>query len=137
MAGGQDTGATMTSSTPTSSQKHQGAFLQPCRQDPDNIMIPSLHPVLSQQNVWETWNRSRHEQMHQTITSENDDDHHDPHAHVITQNVHENARWGQLDRDYNDFHDDGNDAQIQTWVLIMELTKTDVGTEAELGYEEE
>jgi hypothetical protein len=53
-----------TLSTPTSLQRHQRVFLQPPRQDPNNIMIPSLHPVLSQQNVWEKWNRSRHEQLH-------------------------------------------------------------------------
>jgi hypothetical protein len=44
---------------PSSSQKHQKVLLQPPRQDQNNIMIPSLHPVLSQQDVWETWNRSR------------------------------------------------------------------------------
>jgi hypothetical protein len=70
-----------TLSTPTSSQRHQRVFLQPLQQDPNNIMIPSLHPVLSQQNVWETWNRSRHEQLHQTITSVNDDSQYDPHAY--------------------------------------------------------
>ena len=39
-----------TLSTPTPSQDHQRVFLQPLQQD-NNIMIPSLHPVLSQQNV--------------------------------------------------------------------------------------
>jgi hypothetical protein len=42
---------------PSSSQRHQRVLLQPPRQDHTNIMIPSLHPVLSQQDVWETWNR--------------------------------------------------------------------------------
>jgi hypothetical protein len=38
-----------TLSTLTSSKRHQRVFLQPPRQDPNNIMIPSLHPVLNQQ----------------------------------------------------------------------------------------
>jgi hypothetical protein len=67
----QQVGPTETSSTTTSSQRHQRVFPQPLRQDPKNIMIPSLHPVLSQQNVWETWNRSRHKQLHQTTPSAN------------------------------------------------------------------
>ena len=74
-----------TSSTPTSSQRHQRIFFQPLRQDHNNNMIPSLHPVLSQQNVWETWNRSKHEQLHQTTPSENDDNQHNPHDHEDTQ----------------------------------------------------
>jgi hypothetical protein len=66
-----------TSSTTTSSQRHQRVLLQPLQQDPNNIMIPSLHPVLSQQNVWEKWNRSKHEQLHQTtpsVTGVNEED---------------------------------------------------------------
>jgi hypothetical protein len=77
-------------------------------------MIPSLPPILSQQNVLETWNRSRHEQLHQTTSSENDDNQHDPHAHEDTQSRHKDARWGQLNRDYNDFHEYGNNAEITT-----------------------
>jgi hypothetical protein len=65
-------------------------------------MIHSLHPVLSQQNVWETWNRSRHEQLHQTTPSEDDDSQNDPYAYEDTQSRHEGARWDQLHRDYNE-----------------------------------
>jgi hypothetical protein len=75
-----------TLSTPTSSQKYQRVFLQPLQQDHNNIMTPSLHPVPSQQNVWETWNKSRHEHLHQTITSVNDDSEHNPHAYEDIQN---------------------------------------------------
>jgi hypothetical protein len=106
-----------TSSTPSSSQRHQRVVLQPLRQDPNNIMIPSLHPVLSQQNIWETWNRSRHEQLHQTIPSENDDSEHDPHAVDETQSRNEGARWGQLNRVYNEFHDNGNNAETTTPII--------------------
>jgi hypothetical protein len=35
---------------PSSSQRHQRVLLLPPRQDHNNIMIPSLHPVLSQQD---------------------------------------------------------------------------------------
>jgi hypothetical protein len=114
---GQQVEPAETSSTTTSSQRHQSVFLQPLRQDSNNIMIPNLHPVLSQQNVWETWNRSRHEQLHQTTPSENDDSQHDPHAHEDTQRRHEDARWGQLNRVYNDFRDNGNNAEITTPIM--------------------
>ena len=82
--------------------------------------IPSLHPVLSQQNVWETWNRSppsrktRHEQLHQTTSSKNEDAQHDPHAPDENQSRHEGARWGQLNSTYNDLPDYGNNAEIPT-----------------------
>jgi hypothetical protein len=75
-----------TLSTPTSSQRHQRVLLQPLQQDPNNIMIPSLHPVPSQQDVWETWNRCRHE----------------------------GARWGQLNRDHDDLHNNEDNAENTT-----------------------
>jgi hypothetical protein len=40
----QQVGPTETSSTTTSSQRHQRVFPQPLRQDSNNIMIPSLQP---------------------------------------------------------------------------------------------
>ena len=81
----------------------------------ENIL--SLHPDPSQQNIWETWNRSKHEQLHQTTPSENDDSQHDPHTNEDTQSRHEGARWGQLNRIYNDFHDNGNNAAITTLIM--------------------
>ena len=120
----QQVGPSMSSSTPNYSQKHQGVSHQQRRPEPDNIMSPSLHPVLHQ-----------HGQMYQTLTFKND--YHDPHAPVITQNVPEKEKWGQLDKDYDDFHDDENDAQSQMWIHMKELTMTDLGTESELSYEEE
>jgi hypothetical protein len=39
----------------------------------NNIMIPSLHPVHSQQNIWEIWYKSKHGQLHQTTPSENEE----------------------------------------------------------------
>jgi hypothetical protein len=61
-----------TLSTPTSSQEHQREFLQPPANS-NNIKLPSLHPVPSQQTVWEIWNKSRHEQLHPTSASVPDD----------------------------------------------------------------
>jgi hypothetical protein len=57
--------------------------------------------------------------MHQTITSVNDDSEHDPHAHdphalEDTQNKHEDERWDQLHKDYNDSHDNEDNAEINT-----------------------
>jgi hypothetical protein len=47
----------------SSSQRHQRVILQPLLQDLNNIVIPSLHPVLSQQDIWETWNKN-HNNFH-------------------------------------------------------------------------
>ena len=98
---------------PSSSQRYQIVLLQPKRQDHNNIMIPSLHPVLNQQDVWETWNRSKHIQLHQTTPSVDDDSLHVPHAYEDVQRGHESARWGQLNRDYNNPHDN-KDGEITT-----------------------
>jgi hypothetical protein len=76
--------------------------------------IPNLHPVVSQLNAWEMWNRSRDEQLHQTTSSDIDDNQPDPHAPDDTPSRHVGARWGQLNRDDHDLHDDGDDAEITT-----------------------
>ena len=102
-----------TLSTPTSSQGHQRVFLQ-LHAKSNNIRIPSLHLVPSQQTVWETWNKSRHEHLHQTITSVDDNSVHDPHAYEDIQNKHKGEREDQLHRDYNDPHDNENNAEIYT-----------------------
>jgi hypothetical protein len=44
----------------------------------------------------------------------NDDSKHDPHAREDTQNTHEDERWDQLHRDYNDSNDNENNAEINT-----------------------
>jgi hypothetical protein len=61
-----------TSSTPTSSQRHQKVFLKPLG-DSNSIKFPNIHPVPSQQTVWETWNRSRQEQLRPTSARVPDD----------------------------------------------------------------
>jgi hypothetical protein len=66
----------------------------------NNIMIPSLHPVHSQQNIWETWYKSKHEQLHQTTPSENED----------TQSRNGDTRWSQPNQDYNNCHDNEDNA---------------------------
>ena len=99
-----------TLSTPTSSQGHQRVFLQPPANS-NNSKLPSLHPVPSQQTVWEIWNRSRHEQLHPTSASVPDDSEHDPYAH---EDTHEDERWDQLHRDYNDSHDNEDSDETDT-----------------------
>jgi hypothetical protein len=99
-----------TLSTPTSSQGHQRVFLQPPANS-NNIKLPSLHPVPSQQTVWEIWNKSRHEQLHRTNASVPDDSEHDPYAH---EDTHEDEQWDQLHRDYNDSHDNEGNDEIDT-----------------------
>jgi predicted RNA-binding protein len=115
-----------TLSTPTSSQRHQRVFLQPLQQDPTNIMIPSLHPILSQQSVWETWNRSGNKQLHQTITSVNDDIDYDPHAYEDTQNRHDGEKGGQLNRDYNDSHNNADN--VESYTPEMSSEEDDLAT---------
>jgi hypothetical protein len=99
-----------TLSTPTSSRGHQRVFLQ-LPANNNNTKFPSLHPVPSQQTVWEIWNRSRHEQLHPTSVSVPDDSEHDPYAH---EDTHEDERWDQLHRDYNDSHDNEDSDEINT-----------------------
>jgi hypothetical protein len=106
-----------TSSTPTSSQGHQNVFFQPLQQD-NSSMTPSLHPVLSQQNVWEAWNKSRCEQMHQAITSMNDDSDNDPHAH---ENKQEDEGWDQLHKDNDEFDTPGQSSEEDDLATILDL----------------
>jgi hypothetical protein len=44
----------------------------------------------------------------------NDDSQYDPHAYEDTQSKHEGARWGQLNRDYNNPHDNEDNTEITT-----------------------
>jgi hypothetical protein len=89
--------------------------------------IPSLHPVLSQQDVWETWNRSPpsmktgHESVNQTTFSKNEDYQHDPHVPDGSQCRPDGARWGQPNRTSNDRPEYGNDVEV----TIPEMSSDD------------
>jgi hypothetical protein len=87
--------------------------------------IPSLHPVLSQQDVWETWSRSPppmktgHESLNQTasprsMVSKNEDYQHDPHTPDGSQRRCDSARWGQPNRTSNDHPEYGNNVEVAT-----------------------
>jgi hypothetical protein len=99
-----------TLSTPTTSQGHQRVFLQQPANS-NNIKLPSLQPSPSQQTVWEIWNKSKHERLHPTSASVPDDSEHDPYAH---EDTHEDERWDQMHKDYNDSHDNEGNGEIDT-----------------------